>query len=157
MTWRPETGDRQHRSPLPQHSSKLLTRNSVVCFLEYVKICVNVFGILPRFLKNLLESEKLVCMARMKTALVSSSFGSFISRHRFPRHLATSIWNTVFQNSRKASRTPQNALAGRVFETPGLLCTMHLFAPSNKNRIIDKIFPFTTKLCGSMWWKSRAT
>jgi len=41
---------------LPQHSTNLFTRNPVVCFLEVDKACADLFGILPRFLKNLLES-----------------------------------------------------------------------------------------------------
>jgi len=46
-------------------------RNPVVCFFEVNKTCVDVFGILPRFLQNLLESENVVCCAAagMKTTL----------------------------------------------------------------------------------------
>jgi len=57
--------------PTPKHSPKLSARNPIVCFLEVDNTCVNVFGILPRFLKNLLESEIHVCsaMGTMKTAL----------------------------------------------------------------------------------------
>jgi len=66
---RPVTCGSQHRTPatLP----KLFTRNLVVCFLEVDKTCVDVFCILPRFLKNLLESENLICNATggTKTAL----------------------------------------------------------------------------------------
>ena len=53
---------------------------------------VQVFGILPVFLENLLESENVFCCAttRTKTALgwLFSSFGSIISWHLFSRHLA---------------------------------------------------------------------
>ena len=69
VNWRPVTCGSQHRTPatLP----KLFTRNLVVCFLEVDKTCVDVFCILPRFLKNLLESENLICNATggTKTAL----------------------------------------------------------------------------------------
>ena len=42
-----------------------------MCVVEVDKTCVKVFGILPRFIKILLESEILVCSstARMKSAL----------------------------------------------------------------------------------------
>jgi len=110
VTWRPETGDRQHRGLLPQHSPKLLTRNPVMCFLEVVKVCVNVFGILPRFLKNLLVSENLVCIVLWPgwtPHWVSSSIGSYISRHsEFPKNIA---------GRTKRLRGPH---AARVFETP---------------------------------------
>jgi len=45
---------------------------------------VDVFGILPRFFENFLESENLVCSTTegTKTAL-GIAFGSMISRHPF--------------------------------------------------------------------------
>jgi len=65
MTSRPVTGGRQHRTPatLP----KLLTRNPVVCFLGFDEACVDVFGILQRFLKNLQQCENLVINATVGT------------------------------------------------------------------------------------------
>ena len=56
---------------------KHFTRNPVACFLEQVdKACVNVFATLPRFHKNMLESENLVCSATTgtKTALATTQF-----------------------------------------------------------------------------------
>jgi len=41
-------------------------RNPIVCYLEVYKTYVNVYGILPRFLKNLLE-EELVSANAIKT------------------------------------------------------------------------------------------
>ena len=98
---------------LSQHSPKLFTRNPIPCFLEVDKTCVDVFGILPRFLKNLLESEIWFVVLRLgrKPHWVSFSFGSIISRHLFSRYL---LGNVIFQISRKASRTTQNALAGHM-------------------------------------------
>jgi len=51
VTWQSVTDGRQHRNLLPQHSPKNFTRNPIVCFLEVDKTCVNVFGVLPIFLK----------------------------------------------------------------------------------------------------------
>ena len=47
-------------------------RNPIACFLEVEKTCVAIFGIFPRQLTILLESEDLVCSttAQTKTALV---------------------------------------------------------------------------------------
>ena len=51
------------------------------------------FGILPRFVKNLLESEILVCSAAQGRKLhwVTSSFGSIISLH-----IVQSTWHKFF-------------------------------------------------------------
>jgi len=57
---------------LPQHSSKLFTRNPVICFLEVGNACVDVLCILPRLLKNLLGSENVVCSS---TAGTKSTLG----------------------------------------------------------------------------------
>ena len=56
---------------LPQDSSKLFPENPVVSFPEVDKLDIDIFDIGPRFLENLLESEKLVCcaIARTKTTL----------------------------------------------------------------------------------------
>jgi len=42
----------------------------VACFFEVDKTCADIFGILPRFMGKLLESEKIFCSstARTKTA-----------------------------------------------------------------------------------------
>jgi len=68
----------------------------VVCFLEVHKTCVNVFGILPRFLESFLESENLNCSVSVtsmkKTALVSPSFGSIILLHLFSGHCAHTFY-----------------------------------------------------------------
>jgi len=60
---RTQTSDQEYNdltanTVLPQHLPKLFTRNPVVCFLEVNKICVDVFCIFPRFLENLLDSDK---------------------------------------------------------------------------------------------------
>jgi len=44
-----------------QYSQQLFTKNLVVCFLEVERTRVDVFGMLPRFFENLLESEILIC------------------------------------------------------------------------------------------------
>jgi len=56
---------------LPRHPPKLFTRNPVIYFPEVDKTCVYVFGMLPGFLENLLESGNLFCSATVvtKTAL----------------------------------------------------------------------------------------
>jgi len=62
-----------------------------MCFLEIDKACVDVFGILPRFLKYLLESENVIYNATTgtKTALgiIQVWFNYFAAS--FSRHLAT--------------------------------------------------------------------
>jgi len=52
---------------ISQQLPLLFARNSVVCFIEVDKTCVDVFGILPGFHKKLLEIENLVCSATFKT------------------------------------------------------------------------------------------
>jgi len=83
VTWRPVTSGLN--TVLPQHFTKLSTRNQVVCFLEVDKAYVDVFDILPRFLKNLLESEIWFVVLRpgRKPHWVSFCFGSIISQHFF--------------------------------------------------------------------------
>ena len=78
MNWRSVTGGLQQRTPatLP----KLFPKYPVVCFLEVDKTCVDPCSIIPKFLKNLLESESVVCntTARTKPHWVWSSFGSIL-------------------------------------------------------------------------------
>ena len=107
VTWRPVTGGCQHHSLLPQHSPKLSTRNLIVCFLEVDKTCVNVFGIRPRFLKNLLESEIYVCgaMSTIKIALVSFSFRGIF----FQGHLATVKYLKIPTKHGGPHKTPSRA------------------------------------------------
>jgi len=66
-------------------------RNLVVCFLEVDKACADVFGILPRFLKNFLGSENLVCNATAGTkttlGIIQVWFNYFTAS--LSRHLAT--------------------------------------------------------------------
>jgi len=52
----------------PQHPPKLYTRNPAIYFPEVDKTYAYVFGMLPGFLENLLESETFVYSAT-KTAL----------------------------------------------------------------------------------------
>jgi len=79
--------------------------NSVVCFLEVDKACVDVFGILPRFLKNLLESENSHCNA---TAWTKTALGII---QLWFSYFAASFFNALdnvnvklFENSQTASR-----------------------------------------------------
>jgi len=52
--------------------------NPVACFLEEVdKACVDVFATLPRFHKNVLESENLVCGAMAGTRIIQFWFSYF--------------------------------------------------------------------------------
>jgi len=85
--------DGQQEAPantvLPQYPPKLFTRNPAIYFPEVDKTCINVFGMLPGFLENLLESENLLRPQR-KPHWVSSSFGPII----FP-----ASWHTLFLRS----------------------------------------------------------
>ena len=86
-TWRPARGTRQHRTPTTP--PKLFTRNPAIYFPEVDKACVEVFGMLPGFLENMLESGNLICtaMATTKPHWVSSKFGSIIF---------AASWHTLF-------------------------------------------------------------
>jgi len=55
----------------PENPPKLFTRNPTMYFSEVDKTCIDVFGMLPRFLKTLLENGNLWCSATAatKTAL----------------------------------------------------------------------------------------
>ena len=104
-----------------QHYPKLFTRNPIVCFLEVNKACVDVFGILPRILKNLLENENLLCSA---TAGTKSALGII---QLWFNYFAASFFKVIgkvnviyLKIPKKSSRAAQKILAGRVFETPGL-------------------------------------
>jgi len=75
-----------NRGPLiPYSCNKLFARNPVLCFLEVDKAYVDVFGIFPTFLKDLLESEitSVVLRARRKPHWVTFSIGSIISQHLY--------------------------------------------------------------------------
>jgi len=74
-----------------RNTPKFFTRNPVVYSLEVDKACEEVFSILPRFLKILLESEmwSVVLQPGRKPHRVSFSFDSIISPHLFSRHLVT--------------------------------------------------------------------
>jgi len=56
---------------LPQLFPELFLRNTVIHLVEVNKTCGEIFGRLPRFLKNYLESANLVCsaIAEMKSPL----------------------------------------------------------------------------------------
>jgi len=73
----------------PQRPPKLFTRNATICFPEVDKARAYVFGMLPRFRDNLLESGGLVysATAATKPHWILSSFGLII--------FATS-WHTLF-------------------------------------------------------------
>jgi len=80
VTWRPAIGTHPHRAPatLPRafHEERGLY------FPEIDEACVYIFGMLPGFLENLLESGNLFCSA---TAATKTALGfiqlSIISRH----------------------------------------------------------------------------
>jgi len=55
----------------PENTSKLFTRNPTIYFPEVDKTCIDVFGMIPRFHKNLLENGNLLCRAATKTALAT--------------------------------------------------------------------------------------
>jgi len=59
---RPVTGHRQHLI-LSQHFLKLLSTGPVICFLDVDETNLDIFGILPEFLDNLLESKDMVFCA----------------------------------------------------------------------------------------------
>ena len=105
------------------NSPKLFTRNPVVCFLEVDKACEDVFIILPRFLKILLESEMWSAMLRpgRKPHWLSFSFDSIISQHRFSRHLARCmliIWKfpKSIADRTKGPREPHAVRGPRVWD-----------------------------------------
>jgi len=87
--------DRQRRNPTKLRKGFLEV--PVKCFFEVEKTRVDIYGIFPRFLENLLESENMLCRAtaRKKAQWVLSSLASVISRHLLSRHLAF----TFFQKS----------------------------------------------------------
>ena len=61
---------------LLQNLPKFIPRNSVVCFFKIDKACKEIFGLLPRFLEDLLWSGDLVrgAATRTKTALTIFQF-----------------------------------------------------------------------------------
>jgi len=115
VAWRPVTGGRQHRTPATL--LKLFTRNPVTCYLEVDKTCVDVFGLLPRFLNNLLESENLVCSATAATTtalgIIQLWFNYFVASF----FKALGNVNVHYLKFPKKHRGPH---ADRVFETPAL-------------------------------------
>jgi len=83
-------------------------RNPVICFLEVDKACVDVFGILPRFLKNLLQNENLVCYAAAGTksalSIIQVWFNYFAAS--FSRHLIGNL-NGIYLKFPKEHCGPQ--------------------------------------------------
>ena len=55
----------------PGYCPQLVSWNTIMCFFKVYKPCIHLFGIFPRFLKNLLKSNDLVHggFARTKSAL----------------------------------------------------------------------------------------
>ena len=82
------------RPSIPYSRNKLFARNPVLCFLEVDKAYVDVFGILPTFLINLLESEiaSVVLQPRRKPHWVTFSISSIISRHLFQGTWQRKCW-----------------------------------------------------------------
>jgi len=74
---------------LLQSSPKLLSRYPVVCFLDIDKIVANITGIIPRFIKNLLECKNMACGATTRTkvalGILQLCFNYFAEP--FSRHL----------------------------------------------------------------------
>ena len=111
------------RPSTPYSRNKLFTRNPVVCFLEVDKAYVDVFGILPTFLKNLLESEisSVVLRPGRKPVCVSFSIGSIILRHLFQDTWQGKCWITWKFPKSVAGRTkgpggPHAARGSRVWD-----------------------------------------
>jgi len=82
---------------LPQHSM-IFPRYSVVCLLVIDITCVDIFGILPRFLENLLENENVVCSAAAQDennthppAWVQLFRGTFLK----------GTWHAIFQRAKE--------------------------------------------------------
>ena len=59
---------------LPQNLPKFIRRNSVTCFFKIDKACKEIFAILPRFLKDLLQSKDLIRGAATRTKTVLTIF-----------------------------------------------------------------------------------
>jgi len=78
-----------NRRPSIPYSRNPSQNYPAVCFLDVIKTCVNIFGILLGFLQNFLESDIWSVVLRHGRTLywVSCSFGSTASRHLFSRHL----------------------------------------------------------------------
>jgi len=95
MAWRPVTGARQYSTP--QHSLTPYTRTRPYDFQEVDDSCVNIFSILPRFVKNLPGKENVVCSApaRTKSALVSFSFVQVFAT------FFQGIWHAPFRRERQ--------------------------------------------------------
>ena len=66
-----------------ENHPKFFTRNPAIYFPKVDKSWIDVFGMLPRFLKNLLESGNLLCSATAatKTALGTTQLFQLFSRH----------------------------------------------------------------------------
>ena len=66
-----------------ENHPKFFTRNPAIYFPKVDKSWIDVFGMLPRFLKNLLESGNLLCSATAatKTALGTTQLFELFSRH----------------------------------------------------------------------------
>jgi len=62
---------RRPSTPYSRKTHEVFPRHPVTCFCEVDKTRTDIFDILPRFFKNLLESEDILCSAtaRTKTAL----------------------------------------------------------------------------------------
>jgi len=87
-----------------KHSPYLFTRNPVVCFLEFDKSCVDVFGILLTFFKNLMSSEN---HTGCHSALVQLFRGIFFK-----------ALGNVMSNYLKLSKKCRGPHVARVFENP---------------------------------------
>ena len=78
-------------------------KDPVLCFLDVDKPCADVFGILPRFLENLLESEHLVFGARTRTRTILGIL------QRCFNHFAASFFKQLgihFSQEAKESHVP---------------------------------------------------
>jgi len=95
-------------TPYSHHTPRSFSPGTRSYAFEVYKTCIDIFGILPRFLQKLLESGKLVCSAtsRTKSALrilqLCKAFGTHVSREAKERDSpvvdALWVWSPHFSN-----------------------------------------------------------
>ena len=148
-------------------------RNPVVCFLEVDKACEDIFSILPRFLKILLESEMwsvLLRPGRKPTKTASFRFDPIISWRLFSRHLETQmliIWKFPKSIAGRTKRPRRPRVWDpwyRTFLTPtsisknylgsGSISGLRLHSPGCRSSLIDDFQLLYNKINN---WKSDLT
>jgi len=63
------TSNRRPSTPFPATLPKAFQKEPGRKILQVDETCIDIFGLLPRFLENLLENDNLVCIATVETAL----------------------------------------------------------------------------------------